>query len=493
MQGKIMCESVENQYALFNLYFPKCLQFTFLFSIALFGLIRKWAMVSEENTGEKSCLSLFPITEQTLLKNREMKYNTLKLMSFFVNQVIKIIKLFLFEKKLYEFDPHVGDTLCQIRAYAVLLISLRWKKNNIQITSELAKYNAIYIMSNKSLTDFEKMREENSSCYNKSLDKQEEFKKFIENSGLMFQMSSDVFFLTQCYILTKFSKVNGAGVSTGIDYERLCFEANMSKSFAKKLMHYFQKNIAEYSCKFIIELLRDLKGFKSLKLILPHMQLIDADKRSVLPCYEVTKILLAHILKYDVAILIVVNSCHTAQGMYFRLLFPPNKEISDFELRQDLCTLYAKRPCVVIRGVTSKSEQEIRSSFLSDFIRLGLTKILLANMAKHPQYSSHIFEHISENPYIPLSGNNFVSSPYFSDNQSLIKNNYSKAITNLENEFLQMKKIAEAEGCCKENPNLFLVKHIFCDILENYSAFSDPLVLENHSLNKQNFEFTAII
>ena len=52
-----------------------------------------------------------------------MKLKILKLLNFFIEEMMEAIDLFYIQKRYDLFDPHVGDTLCQIRAYKILLLA----------------------------------------------------------------------------------------------------------------------------------------------------------------------------------------------------------------------------------------------------------------------------------------------------------------------------------------------------------------------------------
>lgn len=418
--------------------------------------------LSDNNELKVACWSLFPQDSKTQLLNQEMKMNTLRLLDFFVGKLIETITAFYIENKFSEFDPHVGDTLCQIRAYMMLSIANSELSSRLESTRrEVARLKNIQQLIKQKIAEFENLINTKSSKYNKVLDSSEQLDKFLDVNGLVFNITEEHYFITQARLLTLFSKVDAQGISRGIHYDKLCHEAGISKTLAKRMMHNYQQNISSLSCQFIFRLLNELPGHRELQLLLHRLQYTDKDKRNVLPCYPVTQILMAHILSKQFPVLIMIERQHNVfdqlddKMQYF--LFAPTKEGNDFELCPNIYPFYFEKPCIVVKGaLRSTLTMEPEAEFLDRFMRLGLTKILLANMAKHPQYSAHEFEAISVNPYQGLLSNPMA----LSETEAM-------AASLLEQELIAMQSVAEQEGCCMDNPALFLVKHILCDTPEN--------------------------
>ncbi|MDF2868213.1 MAG: hypothetical protein K0S11_1683 [Gammaproteobacteria bacterium] len=429
---------------------------------------------------KRNILNLLPHSPKTLLINQTMKLQMLQLLGFIINEIRNSIVLFYYQKKFSKFDPHIGDTLCQIRAYKVLLL---FYQSTSDIHEQFEKFNQAYQLVNQHIADLEALIEQKNGKYQKALDSSEELFSFMQQRGLIFNISEDLIFLTQAKIVANFSKIDTAGVSRGIDYDKLCLKAGTSKSLAKRIIHSYQQHIATLSCSFIIELLEELPSLKELKRKLIELRQIDNDKRPVLPCYEATKVLLKHILREKHPVILSVDREFETNIDTINLLFISNQDSTRFILNSDIWAYPADTPCIIIKGTTiytHKETIETKEQFINRLTTLGLDNAILANMAKHPQYSAPELKDLSEDPYQCLLGKKFSTL-----DANLI-------IDKLKNEFIKMKELSDQTGCCLENPSLFLVKHIFCDMAGNYINYFDYTLPHlqlgkkaNHFISKQ--------
>lgn len=390
-----------------------------------------------------SCLKFFSKNFRMLLVNRSMKIKMLNLMRFFLDQLIEAMTVFYYEKNMIKFDPHVGDTLCQIRAYKILLLCHENRKKNLTfVKQELAIYNKCYLNLVACLAKFEEL-ERTFSKYHKDLDSPELLDAFLKRNKLIFSLTEDMYFLMQSYTLSKYSVIDGAGISRGINYQQICSDYIMSKTCAKRLMRGFQVELSKYSCRFIFSLIEKLEesNFKELKSILPFLLKADDDRREVLPCYEATKILWASLISKKMPVFIIAE----AGKQKYEFLFRANGK--DFELC-DKDQFYSEEPCLIIRGITQSSHSELLWFFKTN----SLSDIFLSNMAMHPQYSAPELEAMSNDPYISISNK---------DNRDIDRLEERRWM--LSKELFEMKKYAVTNGCYNEEPKKFVVKHIFCD------------------------------
>lgn len=70
-----------------------------------------------------SILSLLPQSPETQIPTHLKFSKVLKLLRFFTSKLINALESFYIKHNVHEFDPHVGETSCQIRAYQVLVFS----------------------------------------------------------------------------------------------------------------------------------------------------------------------------------------------------------------------------------------------------------------------------------------------------------------------------------------------------------------------------------
>jgi uncharacterized protein (DUF486 family) len=79
-------------------------------------------MFDESLSETKSTLSLLPQCPSSLLNSVKQTEQLLKLKKLLINCAILAIKSFFYLRRPADFDAHVGDTLCQIRAYIILCL-----------------------------------------------------------------------------------------------------------------------------------------------------------------------------------------------------------------------------------------------------------------------------------------------------------------------------------------------------------------------------------
>lgn len=337
--------------------------------------------------------------------------------------------------------------MCQIRAYNIYSIS----KNLCQET--IKKYKSeinLFLKKNKNnLIEFEKKIIENNGKYCKTLDETEGFLGFLEKNELNFFIHKKIIYLTQCYILTKFSVVDENGISRGINYEKICRYSQSSKTFSKNLMHYFQKNISQISCDFIKKICLDFVFYKENIYIMNKLKIKDPDQRSILPCYQTTKILLDHaLLKKTSIVLLVTESKNQKNEKAF--LFLTNSNKTDFVYQDPDHFFLNSQETIVIKGVSKKFD-------LEKIKKTGLKNIILYNMAKHPQYSSNK-KNYEQNPYCDL---------YFDFIKKNKNVNYLKIINEINLNYMKFKKLSEKLGCHINDDSLFFIRHIYCENINN--------------------------
>jgi hypothetical protein len=429
-----------------------------------------------------SILSLLPQGERTILQNQEMKIRLLRLVVFFTGEIIETIRDFYCDKNLVVFDSHVGDTLCQIRAYQTLLGCQR-SKSTIEmenIKESMIKFGIIHQIAKACLEKYEQLKNNKGGRYHSLLDSQERIDAFLEKNELLFYLPQDVLFLVQGRFLTTFSNKDDYGISVSINYQKIIADLKVANTTARKIPRRFQQEISDISCYFVIGLLRDLPHLNRFSLVLPLLMRIDKDKRMVLPCYDSTYIILTHLMHQRQCVLIIAHRIGKMFQDRVVCLFVPNKDGTDFLVCEKPEACHLRQPCMVIRGVAIYEEDalfETKNKFLQRVSQIGLVNIVLANMANHPQYSAKEFGCVSENHY-----ENFLYEKksecdelcHFSDESNQAKILGLKKVINtaveLENNFLEMKRLGLEIGCCLKNPTLFFIKHMFCDLPANQWA-----------------------
>lgn len=409
-------------------------------------------MHTEIDKIEISILSLLPHSIKTQLNDQSKKLNILKLLKFLAKELNETLSLFE-SKKLFIFDPHVGDTLCQIRAYKILLLFCEGLPE-IKFKPEVF----IHLIELK-IREFENFIQEKKGRFCRELDKNEGIYEFLKRKDLIFEIPQDLIFLVQTKILSDFSKVDEEGISRGIDYDKFSIKASITKNLSKKIMHYYQQSLARLSSHFLMDLLGDLPELNKLQDSFYQLQKMDKDGRLVLPCYEATKILIKHIIKNEKPVLLAIERRCGNECDILNLLFVANKTHQKFYLINDMLAV-EKIPCIIIKGVTKYRSPELmekKSCFIDRLTKLGIENVIMTNMACHPQYSAPELHYLNEDPYFSFVFSENEQSQTFQENMQLLKD-----------EFLEMKRRGQLLGCCIENPFLLLVRHVFCNFTNCY-------------------------
>ena len=150
-----------------------------------------------------SVLTLFPYAPNTLLVTRQVKFKVLNFLDFFLEHMLETIELFCVEQRYEQFDPHVGETLCQIRGYHIL-----WLAQQAELHSKLKQAQTILLeiksKVSESLNLFKQSFEKYSKTLHGQLNNHEAVQEFLVQYQLEFFVPLDLVYLVACLILTKF-------------------------------------------------------------------------------------------------------------------------------------------------------------------------------------------------------------------------------------------------------------------------------------------------
>lgn len=357
-----------------------------------------------------------------MIRDEKMRGNLVNFFSFVIETLVHVIRLFYIEKKYEEFDPHVGDTACQIRA---CLISV-FAKDSIDKSLAVKRTEELKILYNKlcvyQLTFKSNTTHEKNNNYT--------VRELADKIGIHFFLSDEEKIIFQSYFLTRFKKETP--LNTVIDYDTISLDINLSRKVSKKLARHYQLSLASHSCEEIIRWASTDNQYNldSLKAL----QRSDDDERQVLPCYLFTKIIYSHALKEGIPILVISK----LKDEFIPIYFKPNPTRSGFIYHDDLRDELHKA-CIVITGCS----QAQSTNYLQRFINTGIKNIILSAMASHPQYSGQKLATYGQD--------------IFQDIIDFRETHYS-----ISDELITMRRLASSLGCCYTNPSLFVVNHIFC-------------------------------
>lgn len=409
-----------------------------------------------DHTEAVSILSLFPQSPETLLTKRKMKLMMLKQLQFFLGEMLEAIDCFYIQEKLECFDPHVGDTLCQIRAYQLLLMILDYRKHKasqkIFVDREKEKICRLLVQTTKIIYEYQAKISENCWRFTVNLDEFQILKKFLSENNILFFISQDLFCIFQCWMLTKYSIRDSENMPVGLNSMELSKTLGIGRA-SQRILHCFQCNLSKISCDFVKKIISEVSSnHQDISGILHLLQMKDDCGRLVLPVYEVTKAILMHALSKKISIIFVIDHCSRKRQNTIHFLFSLNFFGTDFQLIRNASSADLKTPGLVVKGRTSGGS-------IQKLLDLGPLKTLLANMAAHPAYSATEFSSLLENPYQLLGG-------------------HCPKAKKLYLEWTKMRKIAAAYGCTQKDQRLFLNTYVFCDKMENQlKIYKGPLLL----------------
>lgn len=383
-----------------------------------------------------SLMDFLPYSDASALE--KIKIRVLDFIGFFCSQIIETISC-LIENKYHEFDPHVGESLCQIRAYMILLI---YGNNN-----STHKKNMLIDLFNK----FRKIRNKSTRLIDqikKNIYTGEEDEKltcYLSKNDLNLFFTKELYVLVLCLMLAKYKQVDSYGES--INYKRLKKDTGMSKYILRKIVHRYQIELSLISCEFIEKISSDLPNKKSRLEALKLLRKVDDDSRQVLPCHLVMDIIMKHAMTrsnvlFNVIIARVINGVHYDSIHFICRACPIGLEfISDFNENHDI-------PCVVIEGACEFNccEIEPKELFISRIKRTEMKLIISNSMARHYQYPGRELRDLDNN---------------FDKLLSSLKSNIF--ISNYKDQYLYERAQELLKDACASSSSYYLIKHIYCD------------------------------
>ncbi len=384
---------------------------------------------------EFSCIELMPQSSTTVIKNKIDKENVLQIIAFIIDELIELLEQFYILGNYQCFDPHVGDTACQIRAIEILILSLE-KHSLFFYVNRIIELKQIQSEIHKTVT--------NLSNIDQIPKKHISILDFFKENNILFIINENEFFLFHAYLLTKYKNETNEGL-TYIDHEKICTSSELSKKFSKKISRHSQQYLAEHSCDKIIEWAKFSKKPPNFIDELNKLLLHDDDDRCVLPCFYFTDVLVSVIKKLKFPILIVSKQSNSTISHILMVFIYSERKKKFIIIKENLSSRF-NSPCFVVEGITQNIYWVSPYNFIERFNNIGVEEIIMSNMAAHPQYSGERLTLYKDNPFIKQD--------------RLIQNN--NMWTMLQN----MKQLALINGCCKINKSLFFIQHIFCDTIE---------------------------
>lgn len=406
----------------------------------------------------KTNLALLPYEPNIVIKDITQKISTIK----FMGQLLKQLQLALscFEKnELYRFDAQVGETLCQIRAYKIYYLSSRSTPQFLETIRTLKRDVSHGIKKlSKQAEEYQSLLKVHKSQRPESVRAPITLTDFFSELDCIIPLSEDVLFLFLSHFLCHFHLVDDDNIPMAIDFSELSSELFISRSFAKKIGHFYQKRLSELSCDFIFQLTKELPDSHELESILPLLHHQSDEGRMVLPCYCVTEIIVLHMIENQAHLILLVDVAANNTRQQSALFLKGSKQQKNFELISE--EQQNDQPCMVMYGSSMPPSDYLIEHTLEKIISMGIKEVILSNNAAHPQYSGVTLSSYRDNPYTTL----------ISEQRESLSIPEITIVQQRASLLIQMKQLADKTGCTSNNPTLFLLKHIFCNTVNAYKT-----------------------
>ena len=389
------------------------------------------------NEKQYSLIDFLPYTNSSNLMRKNLKKRIIGLVCFFCDQVIEVIFNLILDE-YSKFDPHIGESLCQIRAYMIYLTS----QENRRMAKKVALKNFLHKARKVRMKSLEMIFKIESGH-----DKEEislKLSEFLSENNLNFFLSEELCVLTKFLILTKYKKVEDYGEF--INYDQFIEDTRLSKYILRKVVHSFQVEISLMSCRFIEKISMGFSNYDEIIESLMHLKKKDDDSRHVLPCHLVMEIIMNHAqLNGEVLFNVKIErknngEIHDNIHIHYEAGATGFKRISNFNNEH-------KRLCIFIQGIMELNciDIEPKEVFISRIEKTGMKHIISCSMAKHYQYPGKKLEKIEKS---------------FDD--FLLTHNDCGFISNYRKEFVYKKSCFPLIGCFDEQLTHYRIKHIFC-------------------------------
>ena len=405
-------------------------------------------------------LSLLPHDSQISIKDIVQRITYITLMQNLLGEFQLALHCFQ-NNELNKFDAQVGETLCQIRAYKIYSLKEHsfpeffYELTDLQINlDKTIKKLELHAKEYQALLKLHKSQRPDYLRASITL------RDFFSDLGCVIPIHENALYIFISYFLCRFHIVDTDNIPTSINYSKIAELLNLSRSYSKKLGHFYQKSLSEFSCKYIFQLLSELSGKHDLKHVLPQLYRQSDEGRMVLPCYCVTEIIVLHMINTSANLVLLVDIKNEEGKERMAFCFKGSKDINNFEL-SPLAEANDNKPCVVMYGECVTTNVFFKEILQCELMALGIRQIILSNNAAHPQYSGETLKHFKDDPFRTL----------LDEEQNELPQADIPLIENLSNELKQMKKLAENIGCTINNQGLFLLKHIYCHQINAYKEY----------------------
>ena len=404
-----------------------------------------------------TALDLLPYGASSGVKEPKEKVHLLNSYAMALESFVEALTALL-AGELRAFDAQVGENLCQIRAYRILLFWQELKADPQRISliaSFLAKLRLLLAKATKLKDYYAQQMQMKAIQRDKGVDCSSVITDFLCRHEVFFEVQEDLLFTYYAYFLNKYAVFDEFGIPTRINFHRLSEDFFLVKSRAKKIVHLYQRRLSNLSCQYILGILAKYESLRSWEKLAKHTCFSSDEGRYVLPCYVVAKAILQDIKYKNLPISLVVEPANCKNK--YQLDYVVDHRTGQYVLVKQLngCNFDVALIFNVDTKVKSKSVFESMVQFY------GVNKMILSNMAQHPQYTGSKLAAFADNPFLEI-------------NEALIG---AKELEQINAELEENKIFAVTQGCSMEDRSFLFIRHIYAENLRCVAGQADSSIV----------------
>lgn len=386
-------------------------------------------------------IELLPYDEMMVIQNRKQKLAILNLLRHFVSSMIDAVAAFQ-AGELEKFDAQVGETSCQIRAHKI--VSMTEDSSVCGIISFYPKLKSL--LSSCDILIWPLVMEDLTSesvCNNSH-----NLRSLFLSENLNMSLSDDMVFIFTSFFLALFCKRDNLGIPYAINKKLLKNQYEISSTTADKIIYQFQEINSFLSSEYVIRLLHKVYS-KNLAIYLSKQRCIGDRRRTVMPCYIITKAILDSMLSDKKLILILITN---NKGDLINLIFKGQNGIFKFQNN-----IPNKKSHIMVFKIHTVMDLSNKQMVIREIEKNGLYNLLLANVTIHPQFSGNKLKMLRNEPF------------HNTDKELDIE------ILSYKHYYEQTKKFAHDSKIGIDEFSLFMIKHIYCKQLISEQSFENEI------------------
>ncbi len=325
----------------------------------------------------QSLLDLLPKGGSSIVDSLKNEMKFFQRFLFLIQEAEEAIGHFL-KGNLSHFDPHVGDTACQIRAYYFALL---WTKREETFPSMERDLVQLKTYAEKIIVAIDRGNRNLHQPLRPCI-----FLEFLEKLNIDVSISELGVTLSIAHLLSKYRWVDEEGISQRIDEEKLQQAIPGEKRFFLELSRHWQKKLASFSSKFMMDLIEKSESQKaniqSSSTLALSLLRKDSYGRIQLPCLMTFEVITRALeLNKTIAMAWIIDWPEILI-LKTHLIFQANTQ-GGWRLGV-LNKLDSETPLFILRGLTQLTVLE---EFLPTIEKLGIVNLVHYMAASHIQYS----------------------------------------------------------------------------------------------------------